>query len=53
MKKFLILSGINLHFPYAPRSFFERLSLTLKVVWSVTGDYSGGYGIIEPTFKIR
>ncbi len=45
--------GINLHFPNAPRNFFERLSLTVKVVWSVTGDYSGVYGIIGPTFQIR
>ena len=45
--------GVNLHSPRGPRSFFERFSLTLKFAWSVTGDFSGGYGIIGPTFQIR
>ncbi|MBN2319400.1 MAG: hypothetical protein JXR49_10005 [Acidobacteria bacterium] len=45
--------GINLHSPRNDRSFFERFSLTVKVVWSVAGDYSGSYGIAGPAFQIR
>jgi hypothetical protein len=44
--------GINLHFwPNSP-GFLGRLSVTFKAAWSVTGHFSGVYGLAGPTFRL-
>lgn len=44
--------GIHFYF-WKGSSFLNRFLLTLKVYWSVTGDFSGVYGTIGITYKIK
>ncbi len=45
--------GTHLYFWENSSGFFSRILLTLKVSWSVIGDFSGVYGTVGITYMIR
>jgi len=45
--------GLHLYFWENLSGFFNRLLITSKVYWSVTGDFSGVYGAVGITYKIK
>ena len=45
--------GLHLYFWENLSGFFNRLLVTLKVNWSVTGDFSGVYGAVGITYMIK
>ena len=45
--------GLHLYFWENSSGFLSRILLTLKVSWSVTGDFSGVYGAAGITWMIR
>jgi hypothetical protein len=45
--------GTHLYFWENLSGFFSRLLVTLKVYWSVTGDFSGVSGAVGVTYKIK
>lgn len=45
--------GTRLYFWEDLSGFFEKILVTLKVYWSVTGDFSGIYGTAGITYKIK
>ena len=45
--------GMHLYFWENLSEFFGRILVTLKIHWSVTGDFSGIYGTLGITFKIK
>jgi hypothetical protein len=45
--------GLHLYFWENLSGFFNKLLVTLKVHWSVTGDFSGVYGAVGLTYKIK
>jgi len=47
------LMGAHFYFWENASSFFNRVMITAKAGWSVTGDFSGIFGLIGITFKLR
>ena len=45
--------GTHLYFWESLSGFFDKILVTLKVYWSVTGDFSGIYGTVGITYKIK
>lgn len=45
--------GINLHFRRNSAGFLGRISVTLKAAWSVTGRFSGVYGMAGLTYRLN
>jgi hypothetical protein len=45
--------GIKLHFWADSPGFLGRLSVTFKATWSVTGHFSGVYGMAGLTYKLK
>jgi hypothetical protein len=45
--------GIHLNFWRGVNGFFDRTLLTIKVFWSLMGDFSGAYGTIGITYGIK
>ena len=45
--------GLNLHFWENLSGIFDNLLVTAKVYWSVAGDFSGLYGAVGITYRIK
>ena len=45
--------GTNLYFWENLSGFFDKILVTLKVYWSVTGDFSGVYSTVGIAYKIK
>jgi len=45
--------GTHLYFWENLSGFYNRLLVTLKIYWSVAGDFSGVYGTVGINFKIK
>jgi hypothetical protein len=45
--------GLHLYFWGNHSGFFEKLLITSKVYWSVTGDFSGLSGAVGIAYKIK
>lgn len=45
--------GTHLYFWEDVSGFLDKILVTLKVYWSVTGDFSGIYGTVGITYKIK
>jgi len=45
--------GTHLYFWESDSGFLKNILVTLKVSWSVTGDFSGVYGAVGITYKIK
>lgn len=45
--------GTHLYFWENTSGFFNNILVTLKVYWSVAGDFSGVFGTVGITFKIK
>jgi hypothetical protein len=46
-------AGINIHLWQNSLAFLERLSLTFKAAWSVTGRFSDVYGVAGLTYRLK
>lgn len=47
------LMGAHFYFWENASSFLNRVMITAKVAWSATGDFSGIFGLIGITFKLK
>jgi hypothetical protein len=46
-------AGINIHFGRDSAGFPGRLAVTFKAAWSVTGQFSGVYGVAGLTYRLK